>query len=54
MEKEQTNFRDDLSYLKAPSMRNNLIFTGVPVNNTAENETPEVTEKKLREHLHAA
>ena len=53
MEKERTNFRDDLSYLKAPSMRN-LIFIGLPVNNTSENETPEVTEKKLREHLHAA
>ncbi|KAH3739427.1 hypothetical protein DPMN_046079 [Dreissena polymorpha] len=30
MDKERTDFRDDLSYLKAQSMRNNLIFTGVP------------------------
>ncbi|KAH3831679.1 hypothetical protein DPMN_104949 [Dreissena polymorpha] len=33
MENERTNFRDDLAYLKAQSMRNNLIFTGVPENN---------------------
>ncbi|KAH3792376.1 hypothetical protein DPMN_145871 [Dreissena polymorpha] len=54
MEKERTDFRDDLSYLKAQPMRNNHIFTGVSENNTTENETPEVMEKKLREHLHSA
>ncbi|KAH3715372.1 hypothetical protein DPMN_058080 [Dreissena polymorpha] len=40
-----------MTYLKSQSMRNNLIFTGVP---EVDGETPEVTETKLRVHLQNA
>ena len=51
LEKERDNFRDDMTYLKSQSMRNNLIFTGVP---EVAGETPEVTESTLRKHIHEA
>jgi hypothetical protein len=35
-------------------MRNNLIFVGIPENNTNGNESPEVTERLLRQHLRDA
>ncbi|KAH3779206.1 hypothetical protein DPMN_180688 [Dreissena polymorpha] len=35
-------------------MRNNLIFTSVSEDNICGNESPEVTERKLRQHLHDA
>lgn len=54
LEKERDTLRDDVSYLQSQSMRNNLIFTGVPEENTNGNETPETTERKLRQHLHDA
>lgn len=49
LEKDRTNLRDDIAYLKYQSMRNNLIFTGVP--ETGDNETPEKTVKTLKRHL---
>ncbi|KAH3775679.1 hypothetical protein DPMN_177085 [Dreissena polymorpha] len=51
LEKERDNLRDDMAYLKSQSMRNNLIFTGIPEVNS---ETSEVTETKLRAHLQNA
>lgn len=49
LEKERQYLKDDVAYLKSQSMRNNLIFTGVPEIGT--NEGFEQTEAKLRQHL---
>ncbi|KAH3723499.1 hypothetical protein DPMN_049287 [Dreissena polymorpha] len=51
LEKERNTLRDNVSYLKSQSMRNNLIFVGVTEDNSTGNEAPEVTEVKLRQHL---
>jgi len=40
-----------MAYLKAQSMRNNLLFTGIDEDSSSGNEPPTVTERKLREHL---
>ncbi|KAH3849556.1 hypothetical protein DPMN_091959 [Dreissena polymorpha] len=46
LERERDSLRDDLTYIKSQSMRNNLIFTGVP---EVENESSETTEKNTKE-----
>ena len=51
LEKQRQHLADDVSYLKAQSMRNNLIFTGIEEDATSGNEAPDVTERKLRGHL---
>ena len=54
LERERNTLRDDVSYLQSQSMRNNLIFTGVPEENTGGSEPVEVTERWLRQHLQDA
>ncbi|KAH3723526.1 hypothetical protein DPMN_049316 [Dreissena polymorpha] len=54
LEKERNTLRDNVSYLKSLSMRNNLIFVGVTEDNSTGSEAPEVTEVKLRQHLKEA
>ena len=54
LEKERDTLRSDISYLKSQSMRNNLVFTGVPESLSSGHEAAEVTERKLRAHLHEA
>ncbi|XP_052256425.1 uncharacterized protein LOC127861783 [Dreissena polymorpha] len=54
LEKEREAMRDDVSYFQSQSMRNNLMFTSVQEDNASGNETPEVTERKLRQHLEDA
>lgn len=49
LEKERVSLKDDVAYLKSQSMRNNLIFTGVP--EVGNNENYEQTEVILRQHL---
>jgi chromosome segregation ATPase len=51
LEKEREALRDDVSYLQSQSMRNNLVFAGVSEDNSNGNEVPEITERKLRQHL---
>ncbi|XP_052286605.1 uncharacterized protein LOC127882142 [Dreissena polymorpha] len=51
LEKERNELRDDVAYLKSQSMRNNLVFTNIPEDNSTGSEPPEVTERKLRNHL---
>ncbi|KAH3696434.1 hypothetical protein DPMN_083899 [Dreissena polymorpha] len=51
LEKAREAMRDDISYLQSQSMRNNLMFTSVPEDNAPGNETPEVTERKLRQYF---
>ncbi|XP_052281151.1 uncharacterized protein LOC127878663 [Dreissena polymorpha] len=51
LERERDSLRDDLVYMKSQSMRNNLVFTGVP---EVDKETPEVTESILRKHINEA
>jgi hypothetical protein len=48
LERERDSLQEDLTYMKSQSMRNNLIFTGVP---EVENESPDITESILRKHL---
>ncbi|KAH3850486.1 hypothetical protein DPMN_092898, partial [Dreissena polymorpha] len=50
-EKERNELRDDVAYLKSQSMRNNLVFTNIPEDNSTGSEPPEVTERKLRNQL---
>ncbi|XP_052258671.1 uncharacterized protein LOC127863292 [Dreissena polymorpha] len=50
LEKERNELRDDV-YLKSQSMRNNLVFMNIPEDNSTGNEPPEVTERKLRDHI---
>lgn len=52
LEKARDSLREEVTYLKSQSMRNNLIFTNVPEDNSSGSESPEVTERKLRHHLH--
>ncbi|KAH3817607.1 hypothetical protein DPMN_119146 [Dreissena polymorpha] len=54
LEKERDTLRDNVSHLQSQTMRNNLIFTRVAEDNTTRNEQPEVTERKLRQHLQDA
>lgn len=54
LEKERESLRDDVSYHQSESMRNNLIFKRVQEDNTNGNEAPEITERKLRQHLQDA
>jgi hypothetical protein len=54
LEKSRDAARDEVTYLKSQSMRNNLIFTNIPEDNSSGNESQEVTEQKLRNHLHEA
>lgn len=54
LEKAKDSIREEMAYIKSQSMRNNLVFTKIPEDNSGGNETPEVTERKLREHLHEA
>jgi hypothetical protein len=51
LEKARDSMREGVSYLKSQSIRNNLIFTNVPEDNSSGNEPTEVTERKLRKHL---
>ena len=51
LEKRRQQLSDDVSYLKAQSMRNNLLFTGIEEDASSGNEPPATTERKLREHL---
>ena len=51
LEKRRQQLSDDVSYLKAQSMRNNLLFTGIEEDSSSGNDPPTVTERKLREHL---
>lgn len=48
LEKENDQIKEDLSYLRSQSMRNNLIFGGI---SESLNEKATETENKLREHL---
>ena len=50
-EKQREELRDDVAYLKSQSMRNNLVFTNIQEDNSTGNETAEITETKLRNHL---
>ncbi|KAH3854252.1 hypothetical protein DPMN_096790 [Dreissena polymorpha] len=43
--------RDDGSSLQSQSMRNNLLFSGIPEENASGSETPEVTESEFDQHL---
>lgn len=52
LERQRQQLSDDVNYLKAQSMRNNLIFSGIPEDNSTGSETPAVTERKLRDFLH--
>jgi hypothetical protein len=54
LEKERSELRDDLTYMQSQSMRNNLVFTNIPEADGTENETADVSEKKLRQHLQSA
>lgn len=54
LEKEKERLQDDLAYVKSQTMRNNLIFVGVPEDNTGGRETPDRTESILRLHLQNA
>ncbi|KAH3695189.1 hypothetical protein DPMN_082645 [Dreissena polymorpha] len=54
LEKERDTLRDNVSYLQSQTMRNNLIFTGGAEDNTTGNEQPEITKRKLRQHLQDA
>lgn len=58
-EKQRNDLKEDLTYVKSQSMRNNLVITNVLENNddddddrdnVARNETAEDTGKKLRKH----
>ena len=51
LQKERDSLREDVVYLKSQSMRNNLIFTNVPEDNSTDIEKADVTEKKLRQHM---
>ncbi|XP_052766903.1 uncharacterized protein LOC128207802 [Mya arenaria] len=51
LEKQRKELRDDVAYLKSQSMRNNLVFTNVPEDNSSGNEPADVTENKLRMHM---
>ncbi|XP_052268336.1 uncharacterized protein LOC127869720 [Dreissena polymorpha] len=51
LEKQREELRDDVAYLKSQSMRNNLVFTNIQEDNSTGNETAEITETKLRNHL---
>ena len=48
MEKERDKLKDQVTYLQSQSMRNNLIFCGIP---DVQNEKPEETESKLRQFI---
>ncbi|XP_053402918.1 uncharacterized protein LOC128558106 [Mercenaria mercenaria] len=48
LEKQKEELRNDMSYLQAQSMRNNLVFSNIP---EAPTETSETTEVKLRKFL---
>ena len=52
LEREKTNLQEDLTYMKAQSMSNNLVLTNIQEENPGVTETQELTEKKLRLHLH--
>jgi chromosome segregation ATPase len=54
LERQREGLRDDVSYLQSQTMRNNLIFVGIPENNSNGNESPEVTERLLCQHLRDA
>lgn len=54
LEKERDELRDDLTYMKSQSMRNNLIFTNIPEEANTDVESLENTESKLRDHLQSA
>ncbi|KAH3696427.1 hypothetical protein DPMN_083892 [Dreissena polymorpha] len=51
LKKVREAMRDDVSYLQSQSMKNNLMFTSDPEDNASGNETPEVTELKLRQYF---
>ncbi|KAH3812493.1 hypothetical protein DPMN_140928 [Dreissena polymorpha] len=50
--RQRQQLSDDVNYLKAQLMRNNLIFSGIPEDNSTGSEIPAVTERKLRDFLH--
>ena len=52
LDRQRQQLSDDVSYLEAQSMRNNLVFFGIQEDNTSGSEPPAVTERKLRDHLH--
>ena len=52
LDRQRKQLSDDLSYLKSQSMRNNLVFSGLEEDNSSGSETPAITERKLRDHLH--
>ncbi|KAH3893093.1 hypothetical protein DPMN_017236 [Dreissena polymorpha] len=54
LEKQRDALRDNVTNLQSQSMRNNLIFTGVAENNSTGSESPETTERRLRQHLQDA
>jgi len=54
LEKQREELRDDMTYMKSQSMRNNLVFTNIPEDNSSGSESSDVTEAKLRTHLQAA
>ena len=48
LERERDSLREDLNYMKSQSMRNNLIFTGVP---DVESESPDTQESILKKNI---
>jgi len=39
LEKQREELRDDMTYMKSQSMRNNLIFTNIPEDNSSGSES---------------
>ncbi|KAH3861454.1 hypothetical protein DPMN_024384 [Dreissena polymorpha] len=52
LERQRRQLSEVVNYLKAQSIGNNLIFSGIPEDNSTGSETPAVTERKLRDFLH--
>ncbi|KAH3694400.1 hypothetical protein DPMN_081840 [Dreissena polymorpha] len=54
LERQRDELHEDFTYLQSHSMRNNLVFTNIADDNSSGNETAEVTEQKLWEHMQTA
>ena len=54
LERQRDELHAEVTYLQSQSMRNNLIFTNIPEDNSTGNEPAEVSERKLREHIQSA
>ncbi|KAH3853515.1 hypothetical protein DPMN_096040 [Dreissena polymorpha] len=54
LERQRDKLYEEVTYLQSQSLRNNLIFTNIPEDNLTGNESAEVSEQKLRDHLKSA